>query len=295
LKIPSNLRSKWGIYKNLLCGVTTVVNHGDKIKIHASPINIVQTGQSLHSVGFEKHWKWKLNNLFKLRSPCVIHSGEGIDEASTKEIDQLIKFNLLGRDLIGIHGIAMTGKQSSHYLALVWCPQSNYFLFNNTADIKTLKKHVPVLFGTDSTLTSDWNIWNHIRTARINKSLNDAELFGSLSSEPAEIWDLNTGIIAPFRNADLVISKNKKDLSDFDSFYSNNPEDILMVICNGKIQMLNAELLKVIPENYLSASQYSCISFNNSQKLVPKDLGEIVNDINKYNSGIKFPFQFKDC
>ena len=171
---------------------------------------------------------------------------------------------------------------------------SGYFLFNNTADIETLKKHVPVLFGTDSTLTSDWNIWDHIRTARINKSLNDAELFGSLSSEPAEIWDLNSGIIAPLRNADLVISKNKEDHSDFDSFYSNNPEDLLMVICNGKIQMLDAELLKVIPENYLSTSQYSCISFNNSQKLVPKDLMEIVNDINKYNSGIKFPFQFKD-
>ena len=28
LKVPALLRSQWGVYKNLLCGVTTVVNHG---------------------------------------------------------------------------------------------------------------------------------------------------------------------------------------------------------------------------------------------------------------------------
>src|ERR1700744_199967 len=28
LKVPLALRAQWGIYKNLLCGVTTVVNHG---------------------------------------------------------------------------------------------------------------------------------------------------------------------------------------------------------------------------------------------------------------------------
>jgi hypothetical protein len=30
LKIPTSLRERWGIYKNLICGVTTVVNHGPK-------------------------------------------------------------------------------------------------------------------------------------------------------------------------------------------------------------------------------------------------------------------------
>ncbi|WP_432326475.1 hypothetical protein ACRQ5D_21140 [Mucilaginibacter sp. P25] len=31
LKIPIALRERWGVYKNLLCGVTTVVNHGEKL------------------------------------------------------------------------------------------------------------------------------------------------------------------------------------------------------------------------------------------------------------------------
>src|SRR6476659_1696207 len=33
LKVPFNLRTQWGIYKNLLCGITSVINHGDNFKI----------------------------------------------------------------------------------------------------------------------------------------------------------------------------------------------------------------------------------------------------------------------
>src|ERR1700744_6413118 len=33
LKIPKSLRAEWGIYKNLINGVTTVVNHGDRLHL----------------------------------------------------------------------------------------------------------------------------------------------------------------------------------------------------------------------------------------------------------------------
>src|ERR1700712_5195850 len=32
LKVPEILRTEWGIYKNLLAGVTTVINHGKVLK-----------------------------------------------------------------------------------------------------------------------------------------------------------------------------------------------------------------------------------------------------------------------
>src|SRR5688572_1349169 len=32
LKVPISLRTQWGIYKNLLNGVTTVVNHGPRLR-----------------------------------------------------------------------------------------------------------------------------------------------------------------------------------------------------------------------------------------------------------------------
>ncbi|WP_431200330.1 hypothetical protein ACQ86K_10855 [Mucilaginibacter sp. P19] len=54
LKIPIALRERWGVYKNLLCGVTTVVNHGEKTTINDPLITIFDNCQSIHSVRFEK-------------------------------------------------------------------------------------------------------------------------------------------------------------------------------------------------------------------------------------------------
>src|SRR5579871_5489848 len=71
LKIPQELRVEWGMYKNLLNGFTTVVNHGERVKIKNNFITIFQQCRCLHSPGFEKKWKWKLNDPFAKRLPVV--------------------------------------------------------------------------------------------------------------------------------------------------------------------------------------------------------------------------------
>ena len=68
LKIPQHLRTAWGLYKNLLNGITTVVNHGPRLKIADPFITVIQDNYSLHSVQFEKYWELKLNNVFAKKS-----------------------------------------------------------------------------------------------------------------------------------------------------------------------------------------------------------------------------------
>ena len=104
LKVPQHARTQSGIYKNLLNGFTTVVNHGEKLTIENCPINVIQNNHCLHSIRFEKNWRIKLNNIFSKHRPFVIHVGEGTDRAAHKEIDELIKWNLFKRKLIGVHG-----------------------------------------------------------------------------------------------------------------------------------------------------------------------------------------------
>src|ERR1700743_516837 len=99
LKVPVELREEWGVYKNLLCGVTTVINHGKKVKIRTDLISVFEDIHNIHSVQFEKKWRFALNNPLKKKLPVVIHNGEGNDESSFKEIDQLISWNLLKRKL----------------------------------------------------------------------------------------------------------------------------------------------------------------------------------------------------
>ncbi len=284
LEVPEALRTDWGIYKNLLCGVTTVVNHGKRLKKHIDLITVYQRPQSLHSVQFEKKWKIKLNNPLKKNMPVVIHVGEGSDESSSNEIDELINWNLLKRDLIGVHGVALSADQAKAFKALIWCPQSNYFLLNQTAPVNCLKKHTKLLFGTDSTLTGDWNIWEHIRQARNTKLLTDEELYDTLTINPACAWNLNTGKIAEGKDADLVVAKMNGNKS---SFFATDPKDILMVLHKGNMLLFDEELSPQLKG--VKQENYSRINVNGAFKYVQGDLPELMQKIKKYYPDAAFP------
>jgi cytosine/adenosine deaminase-related metal-dependent hydrolase len=289
--IPQHLRIAWGVYKNLLCGVTTVVNHGEEIVVDNPLINIFERTHDLHSAAFEKNWRLKLNNPLKRKLPVVIHTGEGTDKQAEKEIDSLISWNKLGRELIGIHAVAMTKEQAPFFKAIVWCPLSNYFLLDKTAVIQKLKPFTNVLFGTDSTLTSDWNIWAHIKMARETRMLTDAELYSSLTKTAASTWKTNNGEIKPGTQADLVIAKARSDKGSYDAFYATQPSNIQLVVYDGQIRLFDKELLPKLA-NHLKGKLFSLIKINEAYKYVAGDIGELVADIHSYLPQFVFPFTF---
>jgi cytosine/adenosine deaminase-related metal-dependent hydrolase len=286
LTIPVGLREKWGIYKNLLCGVTTVVNHGERRGLTDELITVFENKQDLHSIAFEKQWKKRLNNPCKARQPVVMHVGEGTDTAAHDEIDELIRWNLMHRKLVGIHGVALTPAQARAFKALVWCPQSNYFLLNATAPVNRLKKFTNILFGTDSTLTSDWDIWAHISLARGTNMLNDEELFNSLTSVAAEIWKLNCGGIKEGLDADIVVTKTLGH-QGFDAFFSTKPEDILLVIYQGNIRLFDQSLYHQLTE--IPLNQFSKVYSGSGIKYVQGDIHGLMNEIRKYKADTQFP------
>ncbi len=281
LKVPLALRVKWGIFKNLLCGVTTVVNHGEPIQVVNAPINVEQ-GHSIHSVQFEKSWKLKLNNPLKRKIPVVIHVGEGNDEQSNREIDTLISWNLLQKKLIGVHGVAMTAGQAKKFEAVIWCPESNYFLLNKTAAVGEFKNHTTILFGTDSTLTGSWNIWNHIRRARETNMLTDAELYGSL--HPGESSNRQADI--DYKGSIVVVKKNEA-VSSFDSFYATQPEDILLVVHRGEVKLFDNTMLSQL--EHLNLKEFSKVFIGRSCKYVQGDLPGLMQQIKSYYPEANFP------
>jgi cytosine/adenosine deaminase-related metal-dependent hydrolase len=289
LNIPVLLRAQWGVFKNLLCGITTVVNHGELPGVDNELISVFEKTQCIHSVGFEKNWIAKLNNPFKWNLPVNIHVGEGIDKESVHEIDWLIKWNLFHRKLIGVHGVAMTAAQAKKFKALIWCPESNYFLLNATAPVNILTKHTNILFGTDSTLTGNWNIWDHLQLAQKTKLLTDEQLYATLNINPAKTWQLNTGEIATGKNADLIITKQKNGKHGLDAFFGATPEDILMVMHNGNIRLFD-ESLKMQMEH---TDSFSKIYIKDACKYVQGDLPALMQEIKKYNSTVQFPVTTK--
>ncbi|HTD39564.1 MAG TPA: amidohydrolase family protein [Mucilaginibacter sp.] len=287
LQVPEELRIQWGIYKNLLCGVTTVVNHGKRIEASNDLLTVYQDCQSIHSVQFEKNWRFALNNPLKKNIPAVVHCGEGTDTSSLKEIDQLARWNLFKRPLIAVHGVAMNEDQAGAFKALVWCPESNYFLLNKTASVNHLKNHFPILFGTDSTLTGNWNVWEHICLARKTKFLTDNELYNSLTINPASVWKLNAGIIEEDKDADMVIAKEKVGPDNANTFFSIDPQDILAVIHKGRIVLFDEELRPQLTG--INTSVYSRINIGNSIKYVKGDLPSLIRKIKQYYPNASFP------
>jgi len=289
LKIPQPLRARWGMYKNLLAGITTVVNHGPVLEIENPLINIYQEPQNLHSVKFQKSWKWKLNNpLFKNKA-CVIHTGEGTDKQSAREIDELLKWNLLNRKLIGVHGVAMNAEQAKRFTGLVWCPESNRILLDRHADITQLKENIKIVFGTDSTLTGHWNVWQHVRLARALHLVEDAALFAMLTSTPAQLWGFNNGDIQPGKDADIIIAKTKNGQAAWDNLFSVNPSDILMVLHKGKIRLVDKTILSQINSRYTDTSRFSRVNINGVTKFVEGDVPALINATRFYYPGVMLP------
>jgi len=273
LNVPQHLRTQWGIYRNLLCGITTVVDHGEQLKITDPLITVFNHCQNLHSVANEPHWKLKINNPVKVNIPVVMHVGEGSDHRAYAEINELLRWTLIKRKLIGVHGVAMKLSQASSFNALVWCPDSNYFLLNRTARVDLLKHYTHILFGTDSTLSATWDIWEHLRLAQKANMLRDPELYETLTVNPAKAWKLNAGKLAPGKDADIVIAKNKQG-----SFFSTTPADLLLVIHQGNIRLFDEELYSQIEDKSL----FSKVYVGNCCKYVQGDLPGLIAQIKQY-------------
>lgn len=290
-KVPPSLSIQWGIYKNLLAGVTTVVNHGNRIETGDELINVFQDCQSIHSIARGKNWRLHLNSPKKKKLPVVIHVGEGTNYSASREIDTLLRWNLFHRSIIGVHGIAMTEKQASKFKALVWCPVSNCFLYGQTAPVDKLWSHTSILFGSDSTLTGSWNFWDHLRIARNSKLVFDEQIFDMLTNQAAAVWHVNSGKIEKDRLADIVIAKPANPENNWDSFYGINPEHLQLVMRRGSIQLFDETLMQSL-QPHLSVNDFSKVYINGVSKYVKGNLPALIMEIKKHNPDLQFPVSF---
>jgi cytosine/adenosine deaminase-related metal-dependent hydrolase len=296
LNIPQTLRTEWGLYKNLLNGITTVVNHGPVLDIAPDLITVFQDCYSLHSPGFERNWRWKLNRRRQDRGVIVMHMGEGIDKTSFREINSVLRWNLRNKQIIGIHGVAMNGKQAAKLKALIWCPASNQFLFHKTAEIVKLKNHTSILFGTDSTLTSSWDIWEQLKLARSMRQLSDEELFHSLTTTAHRIWNLpGSGEIAGNEPADIIVANMHPSSDTFDAFYKICSGDILLIVHKGNIRVFDESLKTQLVNTGLPLDCYHCVNIEGRIKYVYGNLAALTRNIHHYYPESAYSSYFRPC
>jgi hypothetical protein len=159
-------------------------------------------------------------------------------------------------------------------------------LFDKHADVEQLKGNTTLVFGTDSTLTASWDIWRHLRLGRSLQKLSDTELFSSITTSPAKLWNINGGKIEVGKDADLIIV-NRKSEDGWEGIYSTTPADILLILHKGQVRLFD-ETIQWQPVS----KKFSSVVVEGKRKFVEGDLPGLIKDIHRYNPDIRFPVIF---
>jgi cytosine/adenosine deaminase-related metal-dependent hydrolase len=194
-----------GAWKNLFCGVTTVVHHDpwEADFDDGFPLSVVQV-PSADSLGMAPDLEGLGDG-----GPFCLHLAEGADARAAGEVDELAVRGLLGPDLIAVHGVGMDEAAVALFrasgAALVWCPTSNRFLFGRTVPDSLLAEGTDILLGSDSRLTGDGDLLDEIRCARALGGLSDDRLAGAVGAVAARRFGLPEPSLEVGSPADLIV------------------------------------------------------------------------------------------
>ena len=214
-----------GAWKNLFCGVTTVVHHDPwEADFDAGfPLRVAQVA-SADSLGMDPDLEDP-----EAEGPWCLHLAEGHDAGAAREVHELADRDLLGPDLIAVHGVGIDAEGARSFrtsgAALVWCPSSNRFLFGHTAPDDVLAEGVDVLLGSDSRLTGDGDLLDEIACARALGLISDGRLKDAVGPLAARRLGLPDPSLEVGKPADLVVLAKP--------LLEARAEDVLLVLVGG--------------------------------------------------------------
>lgn len=247
LSVDEHDRLLWGGYRNLCSGATTVVHHDPYRRRAFSrhfPVQVPRIAWS-HSLGYAKNLTQEHRRAGK--APWVVHAAEGLDERAQQEVDQLEEQGLLGPHTILVHGIGITGHQQKllerKRVGLVWCPASNRRLYGATASVDQLQKMIPVVLGTDSTLSGSATLLDEIRAGFESGLVSARDLLAMVTKRAAALFDLDQGQgrLEPGGVADLLLLEDDGS-EPADQLLAATPKALALVLVGGQARLANEDL-----------------------------------------------------
>jgi cytosine/adenosine deaminase-related metal-dependent hydrolase len=239
LRVSFEDRLRWGGYKNLIGGATTVVHHNPyhrRVFGRSFPIKVLKHYAWQHSLGhaaLRGRWWSRLNGR-----PFLIHAAEGRDADAAREIDELDARGALGPSTVLVHCLGILPEQIARVGAarssVVWCPASNFRLYGSTAPIPLLRQRVRLALGTDSTLSGSATLLDELRAALASGLTSPTELLEMVTTEAASVFGLSDGRGTLRRGApaDLTLIPDR-DGSAALSLLAATPADLALVLVDG--------------------------------------------------------------
>lgn len=184
-----------GGLKNLLCGATTVAQHGPPHRpmYHRDfPVRVLRQYGWAHSLHFSTDTEIVESYRRTPRDwPWFIHLAEGTDDTAAGEYQRLKALGCVGPNTVLVHGVGMTEADIAgalaHIRALVWCPTTNHYLLGAT--VNKTRWAGKIIIGSDSRLTADGDWLDELCGAVRCSQVDERELLGFLM-RPAALLGL---------------------------------------------------------------------------------------------------------
>ncbi len=257
MSIPDVQIVALGGYRNLISGVTTVVDHYFRLPkqtYDGSPIRVVTSfGREwvLASATNPSRWNsWGEGISDEIaategKTPFIIHISEGIDDIARAELRKLNSLGAVKSNTVLVHCIGFSREDIEIVrkagAKIVWCPSSNHFLYGDTLDAsRALDSGINVSIGTDSTVTGSENLLREMQYAKkafLEKHFKELEaetVFRMATINPAKalMMDSLIGTIEKGKSADIVIIEDQGQ-NPFEALLSMDSTDLDLVIHRG--------------------------------------------------------------
>lgn len=294
-------------YRLLIGGVTTVSDHVPHILTDnfngIMPIRVIQKFGLAHEAssydlkwgdGVEIEYQRSVENNW----PFITHICEGWDDEARNGVKYLNKVGALSDHTVLIHGIAYADEDiktlAQNNVNHVWCPISNYYMFNKTSKIKELLSNgVNVGLGTDSPMSGGLNLLEEMRFAKrlykeiYGEILDDKEIVKMATINGARCFRLQNklGTIEEGKIADLLLIKDTGN-DPYTSLVEAKHSDIMLVVHKGEPiygDETFESLFKTLKISYKRVNIDKTKKILKTDKFYP-DLKEIMNRV-KANVG----------
>jgi cytosine/adenosine deaminase-related metal-dependent hydrolase len=229
-----------GGLKNLLSGVTTVCHHNPLHRplFDRFPVRVVKQFRFSHSLHIDGAAIATVCQATPSAWPWVIHAAEGIDAEARGEVDVLDALDCLGPNTVLVHGVGIDRAQSAAVIgrgvSMVWCPTSNAFLFDATADVAPFAAARRLAIGTDSRLSGAGDVFDEMHGAAATGQVTDEAIARAVTGDAAAVLRLScAGRLEPGLPADLTVLRSRP-AAPASALVASTRGDVRLVMIDGQ-------------------------------------------------------------
>lgn len=222
-------------YSKEECLVRNIENSPVESRVASSRVDIGRSSK-----------EWTAMQVERSTGPLVVHLAEGSSPRMATEFFAVKDSDLLGPELIAIHGVGLTPPQLLEMAAvgakLVWSPLSNFMLYGKTANVEVAKRA-----GLSISLAPDWapsgsksslgelKVADLVNKHALKGLFTDRDLVQMVTRKPAAAmgWSQRLGQIAEGYLADMLVVDDR-DANPYRNLINAIEDNIQLVAVRGE-------------------------------------------------------------